>query len=64
MKGFIEVTETGSSKAMLINVSFICTVLQCNNKATIYMVNDNTYPWNVRESYEEVFHKIKQAMEE
>ena len=62
MKGFIEVTEVGGSKAMLINVGFICTVVQCNNKATIYMVNDNTYPWNVRESYEDVINKIKRAM--
>ena len=55
MKGFIEVTEVGSGNAILINVGFICTVLQCNNKTTIYTVKE---PWSVKESYEEIVNKI------
>lgn len=64
MKGFIEVTEVNSSNALLVNVDHICTVLQCNNKTIIYMVNDNTCLWHVKESYEEIFNKIKRAREE
>lgn len=61
MKGFIEVTEVGSGNAILINVGFICTVLQCNNKSTIYTVKE---PWSLKESYEEIVNKIKRAMDD
>ena len=61
MKGFIEVTGVGSGNVILINIGCIYTVLQCNNKATIYTVKES---WSVKESYEEIVNKIKRAMDD
>lgn len=64
MKGFIEVNEANSSKVVLINVAQIESVMKFPDSVLINMINDKSIPRTIRESYEEIVNKIKQAMEE
>ena len=64
MKGFIEVNEANSSKVVLINVAQIESVMKFPDSVLINMINNNSIPRTIRESYEEVVNKIKEAMEE
>lgn len=63
MKGFIEINEVGSSKAMLINVACIESVVQSPERVRIYMTSNIQYVWTVEESYEEIVNKIEKAVE-
>lgn len=64
MKGFIEINEVNSSKVILINVARIEFVVKFHDSVSIYMINDKGNPRIVKESYEEIVNKIKQATEE
>lgn len=64
MKGFIEINEANSSKVVLINVAQIESVMKFPDSVLINMINDKSIPRTIRESYEEIVNKIKQAMEE
>ena len=63
MKGFIEVNEANSSKVVLINVAQIESVMKFPDSVLINMINDKSIPRTIRESYEEIVNKIKEAME-
>lgn len=64
MKGFIEINEANSSKVVLINVAQIESVMKFPDSVLINMINNNSIPRTIKESYEEIVNKIKQAMEE
>lgn len=66
MKGFIEVNEANSDKVILINVAQIESVIKFRGSVTICMINNNNINPRrmIRESYEEIVNKIKEAMEE
>ena len=63
MKGFIEVNEANSSKVVLINVAQIESVMKFPDSVLINIINDKSIPRTIRESYEEIVNKIKEAME-
>ena len=62
MKGFIEVNAEGLDKAVLINVNQI-KIVQQESSYILLFVDDNTAV-QVKESYEDIVNKIKQATEE
>lgn len=64
MKGFIEINEANSDKVVLINVAQIESVIKFPDSVLINMINNNSIPRTIRESYEEIVNKIKEATEE
>ena len=62
MKGFIEVNAVGFDKAILINVNQIKIVQQESSYILIFY--DYNSAFQVKDSYEEIVNKIKQATEE
>ena len=64
MKGFIEVNAVGFDKAILININEIKIVQQEFSYILIFITNDCNNAFQVKESYEEIVNKIKQATEE
>lgn len=62
MKGFIEVNAVGFDKAILINVNQIKIVQQESSYILIFYDYNNAF--QVKNSYEEIVNKIKQATEE
>ena len=62
MNGFIEVNAVGFDKAILINVNQIKIVQQESSYILIFY--DYNSAFQVKDSYEEIVNKIKQATEE